>query len=683
MGVNLSWEEIKMKNQHTYSYNAQHLIRDGKPWLPTMGEMQFSRCQREDWRKSIRLMKAGGIDILATYIFWIHHEPTRDVFDFSGCRDIRAFLDICDEENMLVCLRIGPWCHGECRNGGFPDWLQHGVDGLRTNAPEYMERVKIFWEALYKEIQNHIGGCIIGLQIENEYQRGEAEHMTALESLADEIGIKAPIHTATGWGSAFIGTSLPVFGGYPDEPWHWSTEQLPPSANYLFSPIHDDNNIGANEVEGEPVVKYPPRFDQDEFPYLTAEIGGGCQPTLRRRPISIGRDVEGVVHCKLGSGTVLPGIYVYHGGTNPGQFLNESRASGYHTDVAELNYDFQAPISEYGKTTSAYNHLRRVFTFLRDFGADLAVMPPVFPNDNPTEPDDLENLRYCYRTNGESGYLFVSNFVRNHETKTHTRAFTIPTNSGEVAFPEMTFFCGDFGLYPYNLKMGNAKLISTNAQPLCVLNGKTYVFFTERKPVYNIEGELGDIEILTLSSKDSLNASKITVDGKDYLIICNASYTQKKDKLTFAVTKDTALRIYPAPDGSEGIKDYTLSCPTSKELSASVSLLTENPLMREFSLKIEGEDVEAYDYLMDIDYGASVIELFLDGKKVADQYSLGNGWQVGLRRFGKAKDFTLRLFSLFENSEVYMERKPEFKNGVACDINSISITPEYQVDFTL
>lgn len=24
---------------------------------------------------------------------------------------------------MKVWLRIGPWAHGECRNGGFPDWL--------------------------------------------------------------------------------------------------------------------------------------------------------------------------------------------------------------------------------------------------------------------------------------------------------------------------------------------------------------------------------------------------------------------------------------------------------------------------------------------------------------------------------------------------------------------------------
>ena len=114
------------------------------------------------------------MDILATYVFWIHHEPQKDSFDFSGCRDIGAFLDICDEEDMPVCLRIGPWSHGECRNGGFPDWLQHGGYGLRTDEPKYIERVRIFWEALYDQIKRHIGGCIIGLQFENEYKKGVA-----------------------------------------------------------------------------------------------------------------------------------------------------------------------------------------------------------------------------------------------------------------------------------------------------------------------------------------------------------------------------------------------------------------------------------------------------------------------------------------------------------------------------
>lgn len=124
--------------QHTYSYNNRHLMRDGRPWLPSMGEIHYSRCRPEDWRQSIRLMKAGGVDIAASYIFWNHHEAEEGVFDFTGCRDLGRFLDLCDEEDMPVWLRIGPWCHGEARHGGFPDWLLASGCAVRSDDPAYL-----------------------------------------------------------------------------------------------------------------------------------------------------------------------------------------------------------------------------------------------------------------------------------------------------------------------------------------------------------------------------------------------------------------------------------------------------------------------------------------------------------------------------------------------------------------
>lgn len=666
---------------HTYAYNPLHLIRDGRPWLPSMGEIHYSRCRPEDWRQSIRLMKAGGVDIAASYVFWNHHEAEEEVFDFTGCRDLGRFLDICDEEDMPVWLRIGPWCHGEARHGGFPDWLLASGCNLRTDDPAYLAYVRRFWEALYRQVKRHIGGCVIGIQYENELVGHPREHMTVLEALADEIGLKAPLHTATGWGAAAIGTSIPVFGGYPDEPWHWRLDKLPPSNNYIFSPARDDSNIGTHETPEDNVI-YPLCFDPNELPYLTAEIGGGCQPTFNRRPISRGRDVGGIVHTKLGSGTAMIGIYVYHGGTNPGYALQESRQWGNGTECPELNYDFQAPISEYGKTTDAYRYFRRVFTFFRDFGEGMATMPAVFPADNPSNPLDLTHLRHCYRTDGVSGYLFVSNFVRGYVMEEHRRAFSIPTDRGEVVFPEMTFRDGDFGFFPFNLPLGNGRLVTANAQPLCKLNGKTYVFFTDREPVYNLDGDTAGTELLTISEVDSLNASKVTLNGREYLVICPADYTRDGDTLVFRITEDTPLRIYPDPKGGEGFADYTLTCPAAP-VEASVSLLSENPLMKEFSLTVSPTPAEASDLLLDLDYDGNMAELFLDGRKVADQFSLGNGWHLGLKRFGGAAEFTLRVFALAENAPVYMENKPAFRHGFACALTNVRLTAEYAVAFTL
>ena len=43
--------------------------------------------------------------------------------DFTGRRDLRAFAELCAKHGLFVILRIGPFAHGEVRNGGLPDWL--------------------------------------------------------------------------------------------------------------------------------------------------------------------------------------------------------------------------------------------------------------------------------------------------------------------------------------------------------------------------------------------------------------------------------------------------------------------------------------------------------------------------------------------------------------------------------
>ena len=61
---------------------------------------------------------AGGINIVSSYVFWIHHEETQGDFDWSGNRDLRKFVELCARLVLHVLLRPGPFVHGECRNGG-------------------------------------------------------------------------------------------------------------------------------------------------------------------------------------------------------------------------------------------------------------------------------------------------------------------------------------------------------------------------------------------------------------------------------------------------------------------------------------------------------------------------------------------------------------------------------------
>jgi beta-galactosidase GanA len=81
-------------------------------------------------------MKAGGIDIVATYVFWIHHEETEGEWNWSGERDLRRFVETAKDVGLHVIVRCGPWCHGEVRNGGLPDWIV-ARGKARTDDPAY------------------------------------------------------------------------------------------------------------------------------------------------------------------------------------------------------------------------------------------------------------------------------------------------------------------------------------------------------------------------------------------------------------------------------------------------------------------------------------------------------------------------------------------------------------------
>src|SRR5262245_32219032 len=124
--------------------DSSSLWLDGKRWMPVMGEFHFSRYPENEWREELLKMKAGGVDIVASYVFWIYHEELEGKFDWTGCRNLRRFIQLCNEVGLKACVRCGPWDHGEVRNGGFPEWLLKDGCKTRTDDPAYLAKVKVF-----------------------------------------------------------------------------------------------------------------------------------------------------------------------------------------------------------------------------------------------------------------------------------------------------------------------------------------------------------------------------------------------------------------------------------------------------------------------------------------------------------------------------------------------------------
>ncbi len=420
-----------------------YLTMDKRPWLPVMGEFHYSRVPEAEWEEELLKMKSAGVQIVSTYVIWIHHEEIEGEFDWSGQRDLRRFVELCEKHGLYVIVRIGPWTHGEVRNGGFPDWLLT-KGPTRRNDPTYMASVATFYAQVSAQLKGLLwkdDGPVIGIQLENEYSargplQGE-EHILALKKLAIKSGLDVPLYTVTGWDNAVVpkGEVLPVFGGYPDAPWDASITDLPPNEVYMF---RFQSRVAGNMLnEGRPRVS---EADQLDTPFLTAELGGGVQDTYHRRPVIEPDDIAAMVPVMLGSGANLYGYYMFQGGQNPdGQLtsLQESQATGYPTDVPAKSYDFQAPLGQFGQERTSFRKLKVFHYFLNDFGSELAQMSVHAPVKTPQSPADFSVVRASVRSDDQQGFLFVNNYVRGATTPVRNKTqFQILLPQSELRIPE-------------------------------------------------------------------------------------------------------------------------------------------------------------------------------------------------------------------------------------------------------
>lgn len=336
---------------------------------------------------------------------------------------------------------------------------------------------------------------MIGVQLENEYAKtgkgAGIEHILELKRLAVNSGLDVPIYSVTGWDNAVIpkGKTVAVFGGYPDAPWGDSLSKLPPQEVYVFRfgnrATGDMGTTGPIEGSSKrPAKTY-------DFPFMTAEMGGGIQDTFHRRPVLSSDDIAAMVPVLLGSGVNLYGTYMFQGGENPdGKLttLQESQVTGYPTDVPVKSYDFQAPLSEFGQERKVLRKLKVFDYFMDDFGPLLAPMEVYAPDKRPASSADFSVPRFSVRANGTPGFLFLNNYVRQWRMPERTGfqvKVKLPNETVLVPEEPITLPSGAYGIWPINMKLGNATLRYATAQPFAHLTksgGST--FYLSRIPMY-------------------------------------------------------------------------------------------------------------------------------------------------------------------------------------------------------
>ena len=423
--------------------DSKGFLLGGERLLPVMGEIHFSRVPETEWRHELLKMKAGGVTVVATYVFWNHHNDRKDVWDWNGCKNLRRFILACKDLGMPLVLRIGPFCHGEVYQGGFPVWVvdrcQKENIRMRSADAGWLEMVRDLYEHIFTQAEGLLwkdGGPVIGVQLENEC-RGPWPYMLALKDMAVEIGYDVPFFTRTGWpafsGNPVCGEILPLYGDYADGFWDRELTDMPGEYKQAFE--MREAKVSAT-IATEQFSKDELRMGDEDggsdgpglsYPYFTCELGGGMMTSYHRRINIFDRDALALAVCKVGSGSNLPGYYMYHGGTNPDNpdhnmaEMQSSPVTNYN-DLPHKSYDFQSPLAEVGQVNESF-HLTRLFhQFLADWGAQIA-----------EEKADLRSSHLAWR----GGFKFWNDYVRiaNPEGKTYWQMYGVDGVDSVSAMP--------------------------------------------------------------------------------------------------------------------------------------------------------------------------------------------------------------------------------------------------------
>ncbi len=650
------------------TWDQHSLIIDGHRVCPVMGEIHYSRLPENEWRREVQKMKEGGVTIIATYVFWNHIEEQEGIFRWDGQRSLRKFIEICRDEEMPVVLRLGPFCHGEVRNGGIPDWMFTKGCKLREQNPVFLGYAEKLYRQIFTQVQDlqwKDGGPVIAAQFDNEY-RGRGEYLMALKQIALKIGFDLPFYTRTGWPELRtpvpFGEMLPLYGDYADG--FWDKEIKEGAGNYYkafnFKAFRSSTAIGT-DLLGKQEAKV--NKGDEQYPYFTCELGGGMVTAYHRRPYIYPEDAYSMALVKLGSGSNLLGYYMYHGGSNPEGMLhtlNEVQTSPgtANNDLPVVTYDFQAPLGEFGQTYPQYYMLRPLHLFMQDYGELLAPMEASFPAPQDLKRGEDSVLRWAVRSKDGQGFIFVNNYERFFQLSAKKG---IVLEACGVKLPKLTIPSGCMAIFPVNvegIRFATAQLVARREGKIYMMqvkgvpttialaNGKTLKNVKPRglgKPIYE------NIYLLTPQEAEKLFIS----EENSQLSWVNCQFNKVKEAGPLRKIIKGKAKVAEAPSEA----DWNNAAVYRIELPDDSSLFT------------------IHYSLLKIFYRGDCARLYADGKLVADNFYYGRPFLYGLWRLPKeCKELELRILPLQPDAPIYLPREADKTAGE--ELINISVSCE-------
>lgn len=722
------------------SFTNYYMLKNGKPFFGVSGEFHYSRMSDLRWEDELIKMKMCGINVVSTYVFWIHHEEEEGVFRFDGRRNLRRFVELCKEHGLYVILRVGPFDHGEARNGGIPDWMYGKPFEVRSLNEGFLLHVRKLYLQLAEQVKGMFfqdDGPIIGVQIDNEYMHSSApwemtagisnewvfggdggnEYMLGLKALAKECGLLPVVFTCTGWGGAATPDSMmPLWGGYAFRPWIFNSYkgEHPATEEYVYQDYHNNDAVCTDD--------FKPCYEPETRPYACCEMGGGMTCSYNYRFRFPYRSVDAMANIKIASGCNFLGYYVFQGGSNPvgkhGTFMNESQ-------VAKISYDYQAPLGEFGQVRESYRRLKSIHYFVNRFGERLCGLQTVLPEGaSQIMPKDGKTLRYAVRTDGRRGFLFINNYQDHFNLPDRRNEKIILQTEDEELIWNLSIAADENAILPFHFDMDGIDLIQANAQLVTKTDydgEETYVFFVPDgmhgefrfedgvriegtdtgiyRCAKNIHAECFTVEKDTVRcrvlviNRNLANEMFLLGDGR-LLFTDEAVLEDEKGIRLESANSSAQICVYPANcmDSINNAGRVEGSCPgffgayqvQTQEKLAEAEVKKVGP--SRYTIHIPKDALEGVnDMLLKLEYTGDIGNAFINGRMIHDNFANGAVWEIGLKDFEqelKQECITVYIVPLKKgvNVEFAKAYRPEDGESYVSELKSVELQPVYQVE---
>jgi hypothetical protein len=220
-------------------------------------------------------------------------------------------------------------------------------------------------------------------------------------------------------------------------------------------------------------------------------------------------------------------------------------------------------------------------------------MTPAMPADAPEDTADRQTLRWCVRSDGRSGFLFVNNHQPVEELPTHHDVqFAVELDGRELVVPSepVTVPSGAYFVWPLARPIGGSLLLTATAQPMGVLDADepVHVFgqtagipvelVFDAATVTEVEGPAavertadlvvvtdlrpgsgcllrvrdasgGCAAVLVLDAASALTAARGRLWGADRLVLSERPAVIEDDRLV-VYGQGSDVRIFPVPSGA-------------------------------------------------------------------------------------------------------------------------------------